>query len=68
MKIGDKVAYRDEQVLDGLYGEVVEPEHVETDSVRPDYGNPEEYVLVAWADGKRYWEHPDDLVKLEGIS
>lgn len=68
MKIGDKVTYREENVTTvPVYGEVVAPTETEVTEALYD-GVGDDVVMVAWADGHRYFEAIDDLVKLEGVS
>jgi hypothetical protein len=61
MKIGDRVAYNEENVaLDDIHGTVAEP----TEQERID-GMAVGDVLVDWDDGERFWEDPESLVVIE---
>lgn len=64
MKIGDKVAYAEEnEVLEGIYGEIVEPTETEVTEALYD-GVSDDVVMVAWNDGRRFWEDPGSLVEV----
>jgi hypothetical protein len=59
VKIGDRVSYPLPGLDELVYGTIVEP----TEQEKRDRGEgmDEGDVMVAWEDGYRYWESPDDL-------
>jgi hypothetical protein len=59
VKIGDRVAYAEENVaLGDIHGTVAEPTAEERNR---SFATPNN-VMVEWDDGERFWEQPSDLV------
>jgi hypothetical protein len=59
MKIGDRVAYNEENVaLDDIHGTVAGPPEGEHQQAEGD-------VYVEWDDGEGFWEDPASLVVIE---